>query len=297
MSVKKQFKDAIKAGNLKEAFLIAFSNNLKFQATTSIICAENNQPYSWRSKISLLEGLETKISPQLLNDKYKNINQFHQRQVNQADETWQKNRETLIKVFQILAGIPRKQEIDEENEEETFDLAVENPDLKELADIEIVSEKLNIDDFSLDNEAENKEEGGDLQVEKTPTEGVAKIETVSEELNIDDFSLDNEMENEQETLNQERENIESDNAKEEDWGDLLNGMEDMEETENINETPSESSSKLETENDQDWGEWLEEGDLSANASTAKIEEIEWEDEENWEDFDPNRPVENITTER
>ena len=258
MNMYKKFQEAIKNGNFHEALLILFSNNLELKITTSVVASEESKLHSYSSNFNLLKGLKTEISSELLKEKYQNLNEFHESQVQQVDEIWQKNRETLINIFQILLETSQQQNLPEKN-------------------------NLNL---SLDNQ---QEKTFNLQVKEEK-----QVEKPSEKstLNIDNFPTDNVIENEAESVNLETENIESNNNVDEDWNDVFN---DVNDSEKIDKTPSQTSASLPIEDEDDWEKWIDDDDkIQTDSSEVNLEEFEWEDDKNWEDFKPNLPLENMT---
>lgn len=248
MSLYQEFQTAIQAGQLREALLIAFSNNLELKITTSLVSSTKNQSYSWHSQLNLVEGLETKVSRELVDDNYQNLYQFHAQQIERAYQIWDKNRATLSEVLQLLAGIPISPKSGERE--------------KKL--------------FSLDT--------SDLELETETSTPEAIPVTPAEEF------TDNKVLN----LPFPTDNLDSEASLEEDYGDLLDDIQDEETT---TETTSASSASVAIDDDEDWGEWLEEGDLPQNASNPNLDEMDWEDEENWQDFAPNQPRENVSPDK
>ncbi|MGL5796291.1 MAG: hypothetical protein ACRC06_18185, partial [Waterburya sp.] len=90
MTSSEEFKRAIRAGNINEAFLVAMSNAPELNITTRIVTTEKNtqQPQAdnyLRTQINLIEGkIENEISEQFTGDRYGEIKQFHIEQVTQG---------------------------------------------------------------------------------------------------------------------------------------------------------------------------------------------------------------------
>lgn len=114
MTSSEDFKQAIRAGNIEEAFLVAMSNAPELNITTKIITAEGNQHQvdsnqsqgdnSLRTHISLIEGkVENEIGEKLTGDRYSEIKQFHIEQVTQGHQTIQHNLISLQKMFQLMS--------------------------------------------------------------------------------------------------------------------------------------------------------------------------------------------------
>lgn len=114
------FKQAIRAGNIHEAFLVAMSNAPELNITTRIITADDrqnqlsrNQPQGDNSlctHISLIEGkVENEIGEQLTGDRYTEIKQFHIEQVTQGHQTIQHNLVSLQKMFHLMSAFQEQQ--------------------------------------------------------------------------------------------------------------------------------------------------------------------------------------------
>ena len=115
MSSKEDFKQAIRTGNINEAFLLAMSNAPELSITTTIITADGAQhqvnadkPAAdnyLRTNINLIEGkIENEIGEKLTGDRYSEIKQFHMRQVAEGHETIQYNLVSLQKMFQLMSS-------------------------------------------------------------------------------------------------------------------------------------------------------------------------------------------------
>ncbi|MDJ0568339.1 MAG: hypothetical protein QNJ53_04770 [Pleurocapsa sp. MO_192.B19] len=119
MTSSEDFKQAIRAGNIKEAFLVAMSNAPELNITTRIISAEGKEPNTnqsqvdnyLRTHISLIEGtIENEIGEQFTGDRYGEIKQFHIEQVNQGHQTIQHNLISLQKMFQLMSTFQQQQQ-------------------------------------------------------------------------------------------------------------------------------------------------------------------------------------------
>ena len=119
MTSSEDFKQAIRAGNIQEAFLVAMSNAPELNITTKIITSEGNQHQadtnqsqgdsSLRTHISLIEGkVENEIGEKLTGDRYSEIKQFHIEQVTQGHQTIQHNLISLQKMFQLMSAFQQQ---------------------------------------------------------------------------------------------------------------------------------------------------------------------------------------------
>ena len=115
MTSKEDFKQAIRTGNINEAFLLAMSNAPELSITTKIITADgaeqevnSNESAAdnyLRTNINLIEGkIENEIGEKLTGDRYSEIKQFHMRQVAEGHETIQYNLVSLQKMFQLMSS-------------------------------------------------------------------------------------------------------------------------------------------------------------------------------------------------
>ena len=121
MSSSEEFKQAIKAGKIGEAFLVAMSNAPKLSITTKIVTAEGERVDGESSKvdnylrtqINLIEGkVENEIGANLTGDRYLEIKQFHTEQVIQGHQTIQHNLVSLQKMFQLMSSFQQQQNCD-----------------------------------------------------------------------------------------------------------------------------------------------------------------------------------------
>ena len=116
MSSSKEFKQAIEAGNISEAFLVAMSNAPELSITTKIVTAEGERVDEssevdnyLRTRINLVEGkVENEIGAKLTGDRYSEIQQFHIEQVTQAHQTIQHNLISLQKIFQLMSSFQQQ---------------------------------------------------------------------------------------------------------------------------------------------------------------------------------------------
>lgn len=114
MTSREEFKQAIRAGNINEAFLVAMSNAPELSITTRIVTTEptTQQPQSnyLRTQINLIEGkIENEIGEQFTGDRYREIKQFHLEQVTQGHQTIQHNLISLQRMFQLMSAFQQQQ--------------------------------------------------------------------------------------------------------------------------------------------------------------------------------------------
>ena len=116
MTSSKDFKQALRSGDLGEAFLLAMSQAPELHITTWIASPEDNpaQPpktKTLRTNINLIEGkIENQIGEQLLGDSHPQIQKFHHQQVAQGHQTIKHNLESLQKMFRLMAAFQKQQQ-------------------------------------------------------------------------------------------------------------------------------------------------------------------------------------------
>lgn len=118
MSSKEDFKQAIRSGNINEAFLVAMSNAPELNITTKIVTADGEKVDTGgqmdnylHTHINLIEGkVENEIGEKLTGDRYSEIKQFHIQQVTQGHQTIQHNLVSLQKMFQLMSSFQQEAE-------------------------------------------------------------------------------------------------------------------------------------------------------------------------------------------
>lgn len=112
--IESEFKQAIRAGKIEEAFLVAMSNAPELNITTKIITAEGkdvegSQNNYLHTHINLIEGkIENEIGEKLIGDRYSEIKQFHMQQVTQGHQTIQQNLISLQRMFQLMSSFKQQ---------------------------------------------------------------------------------------------------------------------------------------------------------------------------------------------
>jgi hypothetical protein len=113
------FKQALRNGNLTEAFLVAMSQAPELQITTWVATPESpenqEQPRSGkclRTYINLVEGeMINEVGAELMQDRlYQPIQQFHLQQATQGHQTIEQNLQSLQKMFRLMATFQQKQQ-------------------------------------------------------------------------------------------------------------------------------------------------------------------------------------------
>ena len=118
MTASEDFKQAIRAGNISEAFVVAMSNAPELNITTKIVTADGSkidasggvEDNYLHTHINLIEGkVENEIGEKLTGDRYSEIKQFHIQQVTQGHQTIQQNLISLQKMFQLMSSFQEQQ--------------------------------------------------------------------------------------------------------------------------------------------------------------------------------------------
>ena len=118
MTSSEDFKQAIRAGNINEAFLVAMSNAPELNITTKVITADGHRGHTnlteidnyLHTHINLIEGkVENEIGEKLTGDRYSEIKQFHLQQVTKGHQTIQHNLISLQKMFQLMSSFQEQQ--------------------------------------------------------------------------------------------------------------------------------------------------------------------------------------------
>ncbi len=118
MTPNDNFKNALKAGKLADALVIALSKATELKITTSIVSAndyygKNSQIHPedcLETKINLLKGeINNKIGENLLkNQNYETLQKLHLEEAIQGNQIIQNNLETLQELFEILAQLKQQ---------------------------------------------------------------------------------------------------------------------------------------------------------------------------------------------
>ncbi len=253
-------KELLEKKKLQQIFFIALSNSLKLTLTSTY--KGKDKISNIETEINLLKGLTTKISDQSLLSN-NNVLKFHQKQVANVYEIWEKNRETLVKVLQIIAG----------NSEDDF------------TDFELNSSPQNRLNYKENQEYEEtiRDDDEENWIDDIENETPESENQSPKSENFEDTSLDLEMVSEEEIFTDEnKEDIED---KEENWDDFMDEMPEKEEIVTkeevvINSDGEDDSPSLEVSDD--WQEWLEEDNSSNNNGEHEPQAIDWS-EEDWQE--------------
>jgi len=285
MSNYDKIKEMLEKKKLSQTLLFALSNSLKIKLTTI-----DQKGQKIETKINLLKGISTEVSNPYLLKNDNNTFKFHQKQLKEIYSLWDKNRETLVKILQIINGnsIEFNQNFEEKllEDSDNFD---DESNMDEDIDLSIEIDTENIDSETPENwvdETEENQEEENMEVE---------IEnSFSEDMDFEDNDFNNEDDFDsltEDIASEDEENIFDDNQEEnvhsetgENWDNLMGEMSEEEAivSAEIDSNEEEVSPDLEA-NEDDWEEWLEDEENSSNNTVEyNPDEIEWE-EENWQE--------------
>jgi hypothetical protein len=294
MSNYDKIKDLIEKKKLSQALLFALSNTLKIKLITKN--QKKELANNIETVIDLAKGLTTEINDKNSLTKNSYTLDFHKKQLENIYDTWDKNRETLVKIFQIINGSsiePHHSTIELHASEYSPDDFTESDDTFEndfndfesesslensLFEEESFSENpLNDNDQNkeIDNETQenwiddlNSDLDNDIEdsfpqeeeSEETPSE-IDSLEMMMEEEDI--FTSDNEAE----------ENDQESPEEDENWDDFMVEMPEAEAV--VSEVIASDNEEM----DDDWEEWLDEDNLPSHTNGEYTPEaIDWSEE-------------------
>ncbi|WP_069792110.1 hypothetical protein A5482_011865 [Cyanobacterium sp. IPPAS B-1200] len=180
MDSSQQINEALNQKDYKQALLIALSNSLKITLKTSLKTKDNT--YAIAKEIDLVKGSATNIDSELLDYSHENIVNFHQQKTAEIYQTWEQNRETLLKAFDIMAG----GNLNLEPLQFSTNSSLEEEDLSQeyISDI-----PENFEDFTTSNE-EDSSIISEAEFENFTTDNEQDNQSISE-AKFDDFAADN----------------------------------------------------------------------------------------------------------
>ena len=295
MSNYDKIKELLEQEDYKSALLVAFSNSLQFKLVTKI--EENNQTASIETQIDLLKGITTTVSNSELLTQDGRLSNFHQQQLENAEQMWQENRQMLITILQMLAG---NQVNDIQTSNITSSFAIDDElDEVEQGDTPPTDSTHNVDQimsFMLDDDDEEEdsnsdEENSDLiadeieDVEESDSYLEAELGSNNdvafvEESVVGDIDLDldvNELDEVEETiLEVESESIvpedeNGDGEVAEDWNEFMDELSPEEQA--VSEEIIVENIEESEEIDDEWDEWLTDENDDEHALEINEEEI------------------------
>lgn len=104
MSIKDDFKNHIRAGEIAEALALAISEATELEVITHIAGSNRDQSNYLRTRINLLEGqIENELADDIVeNSSYRQLYQFHLEQVNEAQSIMFHSLQALQKTLMML---------------------------------------------------------------------------------------------------------------------------------------------------------------------------------------------------
>lgn len=256
MTSREDFKQAIRTGNINEAFLVAMSNAPELSITTKIITSEGEEyqvnsdkseaDNYLRTNINLIEGkIENEIGEKLTGDRYSEIKQFHMRQVEEGHQTIQHNLVSLQKMFQLMSTFQQQQ-------------ASQNSSWVDIA--------ANVTRESLPTQPETTKLYG-----KTPSalEASKTINKLQTQLGVEADNIEPQLPSFEE-------------EEEESVVDDLLSLADIDD-----DSPQEQP--VEEEQEQgDWGEWLED-EPEVKPEVFNLKSLNIKESQNWKSWDSSTP--------
>ncbi|NJN72670.1 MAG: hypothetical protein HC799_07585 [Limnothrix sp. RL_2_0] len=128
MPASDEFKKALRSGDLPEAFVMAMGRATELNITTKVVKADGtisasyNPAQQLHTRLDLLNGtIDNEVGEDFVgNDKYRELQQFHQQQVALGNRKIQENFQSLQQLFRLLVTLQQYNRIN--NAEEPLDL-------------------------------------------------------------------------------------------------------------------------------------------------------------------------------
>ncbi len=302
MTSSVDFKAALRAGNLAEAFALAMSKAVELNITTWVAFPDDKrrgestsrEPKSGnrlRTRINLIEGaIENEIGDRFIgNGPYKELQEFHEQQVRDANYILENNLQSLQKLFRALAILKQQQLTNSSGKQALFpgeevkaattvklqpeEGLPEKEDLEypilTLADLEPKEEDNSYDEKSSDSSSRFNN-SVIVTAPHNPQE-VEKLASVAYEAP------------QQEVISRRGENWETD--------ELVS--ESMEEEEDDWEEFSEDTT--DTELIEDWGDWMVEEEANS-ANIPKLESLDLDEKDDWDKCEETSPFTEVASE-
>ncbi len=261
-----EFKKALKAGNLTDAFVLAMSKAHQLNITTLIASSEKNASESvtlsaaprhrLHTRLDLVEGtIDNEIDEQFLgNSLYREVQQFHRQQVNQGHQTIAQNLETLQQMFRLMVTL-QKQQIE--------------GNYREFGWLDVATESLPREK-ALQQHSQSGIAKNDLIVPPAETVNPDSNDSVVISTQIEsDLDPQKDKDNEIESATVEIIKAEAETKT------YILSLEDLE---------TESEEVISSQGEEDWGDWLEEDDVAL----LDLASLEGDDElEEWQEGKDN----------
>ncbi len=283
MASSDEFRKALRAGKLTDAFVLAMSQAHQLNITTSIAFPEKHSSQSatssaprsrqsLRTRLDLVEGkIDNEIDEQFLsNPLYQEVQQFHRQQVNRGHQTIAQNLESLQQMFRLLVTLQKQQLEGNYREFGWLDVLTESlPSEKALHSPSGIAKNdtaaETAEEVSPPAEKVNSDSSGAAalaSLRRAPRPRDRLATTTNAESNLD--------RQEEKEIGVEATAIESIEAEAETRAYILS-LEDLE-TDNEQVIPTQGE-------EEDWGDWLEEEDVAL----LDLASLEGEDEsEEWQ---------------
>lgn len=257
MAASEEFKQALRAGKLAEAFITAMSKTPELEITTWI--ASPNQPsaqpepgHRLRTQINLISGkINNEIGDRFIHEQaYHQVHQFHLERVSNGHQTIKQNLLSLQQMFRLMAVLQNYQQGGEYRE-------------------------LNWSNFHIDDTPK-------IENDKSANRGVS--EQGLSEIDVDErdstfatnvFTIEEHLNGSQHTA------FISVDEDEDDATNLLS-LEDLEAEPEVEQHPPTDEQSL----DEEWGEWLEEDeDPAMEADILDLDSLQLNEAERWDELD------------
>ncbi|AFZ37436.1 hypothetical protein Sta7437_3954 [Stanieria cyanosphaera PCC 7437] len=250
MAASAEFKQALRAGQLTEAFVIAMSKTPELEITTWIASPNQTQSTSTqpqpghrlRTQINLVAGeIKNEIGDRFIhNDADQQVHQFHLDQVSRGHQTIKQNLLSLQQMFRLMAVLQNYQQSGEYRE---LNWSPEAQSPQNVHDQ--ISQSMSIDSNS-------------VQLNSASTINQLEVE---------------------EQLNRDRYSTTFISAEEDDDETNLLSLEDLE------AEPEDQAIRQSVE--EEWGEWLQEedDDSAMAADILDIDSLELNEAARWDELD------------
>ena len=275
MAASDDFKEAIKAGKLREALVIAMSHAVELDITTWVSSdpehPEQSKPgKKMRSHINLIGGkIENEIGDQLLSSVQNlELQQYHFHHVSQSNETIDNNVKTLQKLIEILITL-QQQETNLAIEPQTSAVEMLPPTINTTTESEPELD-LDVDEDSIIFTLEDLEPDSQTIISKEDPQEWDDLEEESTVIDFDSSTVEedpqewDDLEEESTVIDFDSSTVEEDPEEWDDWSIEDPGAETVSDFPNLAE--------IVAEDDEDWDEIDEDDTDSLKPSTYEAKE-------------------------
>lgn len=287
MSNYEKIKNLIEKKKLSQGLLLALSNSLKIKLVTRT--KEKEQFNNIETDIDLVKGLITEINDKSCLSANNYILNFHKKQLENIYDTWDKNRETLVKIFQIINGSSIKLNSSLYSAD-NFIESKESDDNFEHEFNDFESESPLENSFFEEENPLNEEEDNHHREEEIPENWIDNLEDESDSDNDienieNSFPEEEDKENSFEMMIEEdifmsnNDEGETESSEEEDWDDFMVEMPEEEAIVSPVIATDDEETSPDVEIDDDWEEWLDEDNLPTHDNDEYTPEaMDWSEE-------------------